>query len=84
MKLVLAKKFEDIGSELKGFIHFKKEAGDRGLDLEGFERAVEHSGINASQTATRELFNALDPNRFFFLGGAEREGGRMIDEFVAK
>lgn len=58
----LRKKAEDIGSELKAFVHFKKEAGDGGLDMEGFERAVDRSGFNASQTAIRQLFNALDPN----------------------
>lgn len=62
LKLVLRRKAEDAGSELKAFVHFKNEAGDSGLDLEGFERALEHSGINASQTAVRQLFNSLDPN----------------------
>merc|ERR1719174_936756 len=62
LKEVLRHKVEDIGSELKAFTHFKHEAGDKGLDLEGFERAIVHSGINASQTAIRQLFNSLDPN----------------------
>ena len=63
LRKVLRKKAEDIGSELKAFVYFKKEAGDGGLDMEGFERAVERSGFNASQTAVRQLFNTLDPNR---------------------
>ena len=64
LKKVLRKKVEDMGSELKAFVHFKHEAGsNEGLDMEGFERAVERSGFNASQTAVRQLFNALDPNR---------------------
>ena len=64
LKQVLRKKAEDIGSELKAFTHFKKEAGDGGLDVEGLEKALERSGVNASQTAVRQLFNSLDPNRF--------------------